>query len=69
MLKGMGARVALIAGLSALAGVLELVQLVVPGREGQWIDFHYSTAGAVLGGLGGALLAELARRVSRSLRR
>ena len=37
------------AGLVALAGILEVGQLWVPGRTSQVIDFAASSAGAVLG--------------------
>lgn len=39
----------IVAGLVALAGVLEIGQLWVPGRTSQVIDFAASSAGAVLG--------------------
>lgn len=39
----------IVAGLVALAGVLEIGQIWVPGRTSQLVDFAASSAGAVLG--------------------
>jgi VanZ family protein len=45
-------------GLVALAGILEIGQLWVPGRTSQFIDFAASSAGAVVGVLIGRAAIE-----------
>jgi VanZ family protein len=45
-------------GLVALAGILEIGQLRVPGRTSQFIDFAASSAGAVAGVLIGRAAIE-----------
>ncbi|KQP41073.1 hypothetical protein ASF49_18735 [Methylobacterium sp. Leaf104] len=45
--------------LVALGAVLEVGQLWIPGRTAQFIDFAASGSGAVLGALGGTVLARL----------
>ena len=47
--------------LSGYAGVLELGQVLVPGRHAGFDDFLFSTAGACAGVLGGAAFSKCAR--------
>ena len=56
-------------GLVALAGLLEVGQLWVPGRTSQFIDFAFSSAGAVVGVLiGRAAMQALVTWVMRPSR-
>jgi VanZ family protein len=51
--------------LIGLAGAMELVQTVVPGRRPEWLDFYYGAAGAVAGTAAGWFLAFLGARAAR----
>ena len=60
------ARTWLAAGLFALGGLIELVQLVVPGRRGDWQDLLADTVGMALGL---ALATAVAHHFERRARR
>ncbi len=58
---GLGSSRALRVGalLVLLAGILEVGQIWIPGRTAQVVDFLASGSGAILGTLGGGLIAPL----------
>jgi len=47
-------RIIVALGLAALSGLVELTQLAIPGRTGEFAGFFYSTLGAWSGLLAGA---------------
>lgn len=51
------ARIALLSLLVALSGALELLQLTIPGRTGEWAGFVGSSAGTLIGLLAISLLS------------
>lgn len=55
-------------GLAALSGCVEIAQVRIPGRTGEFGGFFYSTMGAWLGLLAGAAVWSvwMARRTSRT---
>jgi hypothetical protein len=57
---------AIVIGLTGLSGLMELVQLQIPGRDSQLIDVIASGSGAVIGTLTALLAARLARRGGRA---
>lgn len=60
---GRGATWAIVAGLAALAGLMELAQTIVPGRVGSLEDVAVSAAGGLVGALLGSRIdRRLARR-------
>lgn len=66
ILSGWIGRLICVGTLIALAGMLELVQLAIPGRTGELVDFAYSAAGALTGlAIGWAVIAFVASRQSR----
>ncbi|MDB5546093.1 MAG: hypothetical protein JWO64_3242 [Hyphomicrobiales bacterium] len=53
--SGQRERIGAALGLAALSGALELLQLRIPGRTGEFGGFFYSSLGAWLGLLAGAV--------------
>lgn len=57
--SGQRARIGAALGLAALSGALELLQLMIPGRTPEFGGFFFSSLGACLGLLAGALVWSL----------
>lgn len=64
--RSRASRVAIVLGFTLLAGLMEVMQLWVPGRSSAMIDAVVSSAGGLLGIVLGGILLDLAVRAYKS---